>query len=1342
MAENDDGDRTVRDRSDPARSLARWVGRRTGAAGRDAGGIDGADGFDGRPAARTRGRGERTTADTGRAIRAVVLAAFLTLAAATAGVPAGGAAPAIVAATNESATNESAPSSVTATKTVTGDDGSTSGSLSTAAVSEPIASCVRIDASGTYEVQSFVADTAGGCIVINASDVTLEGTGFGATITGNDTGAAIEVATTATTVTLEDVAVQNWRQGVEAQGVSDVNVTGLEAKDVMWGVDADGADAATVTATRVRGASVAAVDGRVHGRLAVRNLEATDVQIVITADGVSKTPDDVDVDNVVARDVRLAGLALGGDVSSIDVDGLDVVNATVGVRVRGPPTGTVTNVTLAETPAAVTAVDGGSGVRFEDVDLATPPFFVSTGQEATVTFTVANGSVGTVQSAPSPRIPTGQANGTGPVFVDPNAGSTEFVVDYDPVVAEPFEDTVSTWRYDGGSWGGPAGTTYAGNETVRFTPDGDAVYGVFSEQSPVSSCGEFDAPGRYEVESFSVPDFAGGSCLRVTGDGVTLAGTGGGSTVSGPSGEAVRVAGGVESVRVERLVVSGWTRGVNASGAADATVRDVAVEGTGATAVRARDAGLVALVNVSVHSLADGGTGIDVAGTATPRLFDLRIGEPAGSVASAGGADGTDPGLATGAVAQTPYTAIAAGGPSGTQSLDVRNVVVGDVTRAVAVDAASTVGGQVLNLTARNVREVVAVDGSGAGTLRFDRIDTGTATASFTAADAVVGPASTAVSPSTPPFTRNATGHLNVTGDGPGAYVEVDYGANVPEAYEDSLATERYDAGQGQWVPAGTQDATNETVRFGVGDASGLYGVFFDAAPLTTCGVLDAPGVYEVGTVDGPVADGDACLTVAAEDVTLRGTAGATVTGNGSGTGVELVRVRGGLIDDVTVRNLAVERYGTAVDDEGATSSVTVEGVRLADSSRGLRSELGTTVVGNTTVVNTSSRGLLFEQIAEVRLRNVTVRRPAPVGVSADFVTQLTVDGLAVADAAAGTVSGSPTPGTGLVVSDTEETDVRNVTVRNATRGVTLAAPSAGTIRGVSTTAVDEAIYTEQNNSRATVRDLATAEGRATIVGPENVSVSPSAVAGTPTDRPVRLGVVNVTGTAATPRTDLSFAFDPAAVDAADLSVYQYDPGTDRWSAVTGSGAVDEADGTVTATVSPADGSTEVYGAFSTARDTTAPVAEAGPDRTVQPNETLTFDAGNSTDDTVIASYGWELGDGTTATGERVTHSYASEGTYRVNLTVADGAGNTDTDSLTVTVGPACPVVDGVRTTDTTGDGLCEDVDGNGKFEFFDVVALLFVDPGPLTSAETATFDFDGDGRFGFLDVVTLLFEL
>ena len=59
------------------------------------------------------------------------------------------------------------------------------------------------------------------------------------------------------------------------------------------------------------------------------------------------------------------------------------------------------------------------------------------------------------------------------------------------------------------------------------------------------------------------------------------------------------------------------------------------------------------------------------------------------------------------------------------------------------------------------------------------------------------------------------------------------------------------------------------------------------------------------------------------------------------------------------------------------------------------------------------------------------------------------------------------------------------------------------------------------------------------------------------------------------------------------------------------------------------------------------PVANAGPDQSAGPGTAITFNGTGSSDpDGSIASYGWTFGDGTSASGPVVTHSYSAPGTY------------------------------------------------------------------------------------------------
>jgi hypothetical protein len=72
-----------------------------------------------------------------------------------------------------------------------------------------------------------------------------------------------------------------------------------------------------------------------------------------------------------------------------------------------------------------------------------------------------------------------------------------------------------------------------------------------------------------------------------------------------------------------------------------------------------------------------------------------------------------------------------------------------------------------------------------------------------------------------------------------------------------------------------------------------------------------------------------------------------------------------------------------------------------------------------------------------------------------------------------------------------------------------------------------------------------------------------------------------------------------------------------------------------------------------------------------QPGQELGFGAEGDDRLTGEPAFAWDFGDGTTGTGQVVTHAYAAPGTYTVTLTVTDGASNTNVQTRTVTIAPS-----------------------------------------------------------------------
>jgi len=86
--------------------------------------------------------------------------------------------------------------------------------------------------------------------------------------------------------------------------------------------------------------------------------------------------------------------------------------------------------------------------------------------------------------------------------------------------------------------------------------------------------------------------------------------------------------------------------------------------------------------------------------------------------------------------------------------------------------------------------------------------------------------------------------------------------------------------------------------------------------------------------------------------------------------------------------------------------------------------------------------------------------------------------------------------------------------------------------------------------------------------------------------------------------------------------------------------------------------------------ETTPPVANAGPDQTVNEDTLVAFDGSGSSDDVGIVSYTWTFTDITprTLSGVSPTYTFATPGVYTVTLNVTDAAGNWDADTVKVTV--------------------------------------------------------------------------
>lgn len=122
----------------------------------------------------------------------------------------------------------------------------------------------------------------------------------------------------------------------------------------------------------------------------------------------------------------------------------------------------------------------------------------------------------------------------------------------------------------------------------------------------------------------------------------------------------------------------------------------------------------------------------------------------------------------------------------------------------------------------------------------------------------------------------------------------------------------------------------------------------------------------------------------------------------------------------------------------------------------------------------------------------------------------------------------------------------------------------------------------------------------------------------------------------------------------------------------------------------------------------------------VSPNvgETLSFDATSSSDpDGTIVHYAWDFGDGNTGTGMITAHSYSSDGTYTVTLTVTDNDGLTDTITLKTDVVP--PI-------DTTPPGGLVVINGDVAETNLESVTLTLEATDPESGVTSMRFSNDG----------------
>lgn len=155
--------------------------------------------------------------------------------------------------------------------------------------------------------------------------------------------------------------------------------------------------------------------------------------------------------------------------------------------------------------------------------------------------------------------------------------------------------------------------------------------------------------------------------------------------------------------------------------------------------------------------------------------------------------------------------------------------------------------------------------------------------------------------------------------------------------------------------------------------------------------------------------------------------------------------------------------------------------------------------------------------------------------------------------------------------------------------------------------------------------------------------------------------------------TDLACNFDASASSDTDGSISSYD--WDFGDGISGTGI----------TTSHSYSANDVYTVILTVTDNATATSQSSREVSASdgnqapmasftsdcPDLNCSFDASGSTDDSGIAAYDWDLGDGATNSGISINHTYSADGGYSVVMTVTDDAGANSSASQTVSVSAA-----------------------------------------------------------------------
>lgn len=157
------------------------------------------------------------------------------------------------------------------------------------------------------------------------------------------------------------------------------------------------------------------------------------------------------------------------------------------------------------------------------------------------------------------------------------------------------------------------------------------------------------------------------------------------------------------------------------------------------------------------------------------------------------------------------------------------------------------------------------------------------------------------------------------------------------------------------------------------------------------------------------------------------------------------------------------------------------------------------------------------------------------------------------------------------------------------------------------------------------------------------------------------------------------------------------------------------------------------------------PVVDSGPAATIVKGGTFS-NSGSFTDtnsDTWTATVDYGDGSGVqplalTGNTFALSHVYSQVGNYTVTVVVTDDSAAAG--SATVQVSVTFVTLSGMTAPaqDLDGDGKAEDINGNGRLDFADLVVLFQQKDSPEVQNNQSDFDFNGNGFVDLDDIVTL----